>query len=417
MRRWNSQWNNIQIIAVLAGLLVLLVGASWLVFSGVLSGNQEASDTGQPNVSESDATESAEPSASPTPSQTSAAQQALAGLTPQQKVGQVVMASVPVTGPEPAALAALQQLQLGNVFLKGRAYGGTTEVSAVSARASEAVTIPGSGGIRPFVATDQEGGAVQIMNGPGFSEIPAAIQQGGVSSEQLRAQAAGWGGELALVGVNVNFAPTLDTVPSAAFAPRNAPIGAFGRQYGYRPEVVSAAGGAVAKGFADAGVAPTIKHFPGLGRVTGNTDTVSGVVDSQTQADDPYLLPFRNAIAAGTRWVMMSNASYPQLDAQNIAPFSPAIMGQLLRQDLGFDGIVVSDDMCDAVQLSPYAPATRAADFIAAGGTMALCTNPAVLPAFYQGVLDRAAADPVFAKTLDEAVLKVLESKAQSGLL
>lgn len=114
---------------------------------------------------------------------------------------------------------------------------------------------------------------------------------------------------------------------------------------------------------------------------------------------------------------MISNAAYPHIDTRNIAPFSPVVIEQMLRQDLGFEGIVVSDDICDAVQLSPYPLAARGADFIAAGGTIALCTNPASLPALVGGIVDRATEDPAFAAKLDQAAAKALEIKAQSGLL
>jgi beta-N-acetylhexosaminidase len=168
---------------------------------------------------------------------------------------------------------------------------------------------------------------------------------------------------------------------------------------------------------AAAGVAPAVKHFPGLGRVTANTDTSTGVTDAVTGRHDPYIAPFRDAVKSGVHWLMVSNAIYPAIDPDHLAPFSPVIVHDMVRGDLGFDGVIISDDLCDAVQLSPFLPAHRAANFIAAGGTMALCTNQKILPQLYQGVLDRAASDPVFAKQVDAGALKVLDAKAQVKLL
>ncbi|WP_434613416.1 glycoside hydrolase family 3 N-terminal domain-containing protein [Arthrobacter sp. A5] len=357
------------------------------------------------------------PSSAPVSAQLAAAQQRLATMTPEQKVGQVLMVSSPVTGADAAALTALTSYHVGNVFLKGRGYDGTAAVAGVVASLKAQVSAQSTAGVSQFIATDQEGGMVQIMNGPGFSAMPAAIDQGALDPVQLRADARLWGSQLAGAGINVNFAPVLDTVPSAGFAPANAPIGHFGRQYGFTPEAVSAHGTAFANGMADGGVAAVAKHFPGLGRVTANTDTSSGVVDGTTVRNDPFIAPFRDAVRSGVRWMMISNADYPAIDPARMAPFSSVIMDGMVRGDLGFSGIIVSDDICDAVQLSPVAPRDRGAGFIAAGGTMALCTNQTILPQLYHGMLDRQAADPAFAAMVDAAALKVLEVKAESGLL
>ena len=100
----------------------------------------------------------------------------------------------------------------------------------------------------------------------------------------------------------------LDTVPGAAAAAGNPPIGAFGREYGYVPEEVARHATAFARGMADAGVVTSAKHFPGLGRVRANPDVSAGVTDPVTGPHGPSLAPFRTAIAAGVPAVMMSTA-------------------------------------------------------------------------------------------------------------
>lgn len=334
-----------------------------------------------------------------------------------QKVGQLLMVSSPVADPDAATLVDLTTYHVGNVFLKGRSHQGTAAAAAVVARLKAQVNTHSTAGVRQFIATDQEGGMVQILNGPGFSDIPSALDQGALAPAELRADARIWGAQLARAGVNVNLAPVLDTVPSPTFAPSNAPIGLYDREYGFTPDVVSSHGVAFAQGMAAAGVAAVPKHFPGLGRVTANTDLSTGVTDNQTVRNDPYVAPFRAAVDAGVGWMMVSNAVYPAIDPAHIAPFSPVVLKSMIRGDLGFTGIIITDDICDAVQLSPFAPERRAADFVAAGGTMALCTNQAILPRLYAGLLQRASADPGFAAEVNAAALKVLEAKADSGLL
>ena len=161
----------------------------------------------------------------------------------------------------------------------------------------------------------------------------------------------------------------------------------------------------------EAGVDPVVKHFPGLGRVTQNTDVASGVTDTETTRQDPYLQPFRDAIEAGNDWVMVSNAYYSRIDAKNIAPFSPAIMEGMLREELGFEGIIVSDDVCEAHQLSPWGVGERAVRFFEAGGTMLLCVDTAKTATMAEALAAKARKDPGFAGRIDQAALRVLNAK------
>ncbi|WP_229866511.1 glycoside hydrolase family 3 N-terminal domain-containing protein [Sinomonas cellulolyticus] len=385
---------------------------------GVTPGTAPASPSGSPSATAT-ATTAGAPAPSSAPGSAAPASRAatlLASMSLEQRAGQVMMVGSPVAGPDAAVRDAVGRLHVGNVFLKGRTTAGANAVAGVVA-ALKGEAVRGSGGAAPFVATDQEGGQVQILRGPGFSEMPTALAQGSMDAGALRASAAAWGRELAAAGVNVNLAPVMDTVPSAAFAPQNAPIGRFQREFGYSPQTVSAHGIAFAHGMADAGVAAVPKHFPGLGRVTANTDTAAGVADGTTGRHDPYVAPFADAVRAGVQWMMISNARYPAIDPENDAVFSPTVIGGMLRGDLGFRGIVVSDDVCDAVQLSSTAPEQRGVGFLAAGGTMVLCTNAQTAPRLWQGMVDRARSDPAFARTLNAAALAVLEAKDRAGLL
>lgn len=108
-----------------------------------------------------------------------------------------------------------------------------------------------------------------------------------------------------------------------------------------------------------AGVITTVKHFPGLGRVRGNTDDTSGVTDGQTTSADPYLLPFTVGASAGASWLMVSSAIYTQIDAHTPAVFSPTIVQGLARDRLGFGGLIVSDDLGVAVQVAYLDPGAR----------------------------------------------------------
>ncbi|MCP2047458.1 UNVERIFIED_ORG: beta-N-acetylhexosaminidase [Paenarthrobacter nicotinovorans] len=361
----------------------------------------------------SPATSAAPTSATPSPGAEapSPAEQQLAALSLEQRVGQLFMVAAKATGAEPGTMEALKKYHAGNVYLSGRSKAGTSATAAVVSSLTGTVSPATTGGVPLFVATDQEGGFVQVLSGPGFSTIPTALVQASSGAAKIRADATVWGRELLGVGVNVNLAPVLDTVTSPQFAPSNGPIGHFQREYGFAPDTVSELGNAFADGMKDAGVAPVVKHFPGLGRVVPNTDVTSHVRDSTTTRTDPALGPFKAAVAQGAKWVMISNAFYDKIDPANIAPFSPMVLDTMLRGDAGFKGIVLSDDLCSAAQLEAWSDADRALNFFGAGGTMLVCADPASIPAMHQAVVKKAQADPAFRARIDAAALTVLRVK------
>lgn len=371
-----------------------------------------------PSSSAMASTPAASASGSPAPSGTtaaanppSAAEQQLAALSLEQRVGQLFMVAAKATGADPATMAALTKYHAGNVYLSGRSKAGAASAAAVVSSMTSTVSPATTGNLPLFVATDQEGGYVQVLSGPGFSQIPTALVQAASGPAKLRADATTWGKELRSAGVNVNLAPVLDTVTSPGFAPSNAPIGHFQREYGYTPEDTSLLGNSFADGMRDAGVAPVVKHFPGLGKVVPNTDVSSDVRDTATTRNDPALAPFKAAIQSGTQWVMVSNAFYDKIDPANIAPFSPTILDTMLRGDAGFKGIVLSDDLCSAAQLEAWSDADRALNFFSAGGTMLVCADPLSIPAMHQAVVKKAQEDPAFRAKVDAAALTVLRVK------
>ncbi len=336
----------------------------------------------------------------------------LARMSLAQRVGQLFMVAANATGPSAATMSALATEHVGNIYLSGRSAAGTAATAAVVNQVTAAVNATTTGNVKFFVATDQEGGYVQVLSGPGFSSIPTGLAQGALAPATLQSYARTWGSQLGAAGLNMNLAPVLDTVPSAAFAPYNAPIGYYQREYGYTPAAVSSHGNAFVAGMAQAYMIPAVKHFPGLGRVTLNTDTSANVHDTVTTRYDPYLQPFRDAVNAGVLTVMVSSAYYDKIDAANIAPFSTTVMNTMLRGDLGFKGIILSDDLCSAQQLSPWSLQSRALNFFNAGGSMLLCADPTDIPTMYQTVLSTAQGSPAFAATVNAAALKVLTVKA-----
>jgi beta-N-acetylhexosaminidase len=328
--------------------------------------------------------------------------------------GQVMLVGTPVD--DPAAIEEIIRVYgIGGVFLSGRSVRSSAALGKDIA-ALQRIGTAASGGVRLLVALDQEGGEVQTLKGTDFPLIPTAQTAGRLSRGALAAQTEQWAGRLAAIGVNLDLAPVADTVP-ASLGTGNPPIGAFHRQYGSDPAAVAAAITTVVPAIQSTGVITTLKHFPGLGRVHANTDTSAGAVDSQTTVDDPYLAPFRAGIAAGTGAVMIASASYPNLDPATIATFSRAVVTGLLRDRLGFKGLIASDALGGAAAVQSVATSQRAVRFVEAGGDLALSVQQNKAVTMIGGLVAAAQASPAFAAQLTAAATQVLRTKCAAGLL
>ncbi|MFI2642424.1 glycoside hydrolase family 3 N-terminal domain-containing protein [Streptomyces sp. NPDC018610] len=355
-------------------------------------------------------------SAAASPTAATCTDRYLSGMTTAQRVGQLIMGGLPATGPSQDQLRTLRNNHVGAVMLTGRSTAGTTATrKVVDGFRGQADQIDGRK-VGYLVATDQEGGRVQVLNGPGFSAMPSGQTQGSWPTATLRARAAEWAKELKSAGVDLNLAPVADVVP-ASLGTRNIPIGSFQREYGHTADTVTSHTGAFAAGFAQSGVMTTFKHFPGLGQVIGNTDTTANVVDSVTTASSSSLAPFRAGIQAGAPFVMISSATYTKIDPKHLAAFSPTVVDHLLRGQFGFKGVVISDDLGNAVAVRSFSPGQRAVNFIAAGGDMILTVRPSTIPAMTQALQTRVQQDASFRAKVDAGVRRVLDAKRDAGLL
>jgi beta-N-acetylhexosaminidase len=386
--------------------------AGTLLISLMVACTSTASGGGQAARTQSSPPSSAPPgSDQQTPPRDAGVEDAIAGLDRRQQVAQLFVVGVPLQDLSRGD-ALVQEEGVGGVFLRGRSQASVAELATITTH--WAAIAPGP---LPWVAADQEGGAVQTLSGPGFARLAPAVEQGRLPAEQLTALADDLGSSLRGAGVNLDLAPVVDVVPPGSQA-RNAPIGAFGREYGSAPNVVLTAAGTIVKGLAAHGVTATLKHFPGLGRVQTNTDTTAHVTDDVTTRYDDGVALFGALAGSPTHpFVMMSTATYTQIDATACAAFSPIVITDLLRGVLGFDGVVVSDDLGHAMAVQDVEVGDRAVRFLAAGGTLVLTVEPATLPRMLDAVLARDAADPAFAALVDGAVRTALQAKARAGLL
>jgi beta-N-acetylhexosaminidase len=336
-------------------------------------------------------------------------------MTEAQRVGQLFLVGI-AGNPIAEVAQAVTTYHFGSLLFGTDTTAGVTGVRRVTREIQALTSSYATAGVRFFIAANQEGGEVQNLQGPGFAQIPPALDQGQLTPGDLQQQAADWGRELKSAGVNLNLAPVMDVVPPGTAA-ENQPIGALQREFGDTPAIVADHGVAFIRGMRQAGVATTAKHFPGLGRVGGNTDFTSGVVDTVTTPDDPYLKTFQAAIDAGVPLVMVALATYTRIDPRHLAAFSSQVMRVMLRQKMHFRGVVISDDLGVAAAVADIPPTARGIDFLAAGGDMITSESLTVAVQMDAAILERVALDPAFRAEVNSAVRYVLSAKQAYHLL
>lgn len=394
-------------------LAVALAGAAAVVLAGCADGSPTAApSTTAASSTPAPASTSATPTPTPTPS---CVDTTIEALDEGQRIGQLLMVGFDTNAALDSLDDEIRSDHVGNVIYLG-GWDGAEKVRTTSEHLQDLVSRKATGGIGLMIAADQEGGEVHQLRGEGFTRPPEAVEQAQMSRSALVKAATGWAEELKAVGVNVNLAPVTDTVP-ADLGTGNEPIGKYGREYGSDPEVVEKASTAFIEGMLDGGVEATVKHFPGLGRIRNNTDFNStGITDDETTADDPYLEPFEAGVEAGAGLVMVSSANYSKLDEGVPAMFSKKIVTDLLREKLGYDGVVITDDV-NAESVAATPPAERAVKFIEAGGDIVLTGDASVAPEMVEAIAEKADDDPEFAALVDASVQRVVELKDRMGLL
>jgi beta-N-acetylhexosaminidase len=252
-----------------------------------------------------------------------------------------------------------------------------------------------------IVCVDQEGGEVRTLS---WAE-PDGTAGDQEAAGTVRDDALNAARDLKAAGVNVTLAPVADvpSVDGAALA---------GRAFSRDPEEAARAVTEAIGGWHDGGVATTVKHFPGLGGATVNTDDGPATIKRSRAEMEADLAPFKAAIAAGTEYVMAGHATYPALDGLHIASQSPAIIDGLLRRDLGFEGVVMTDSLeAAAVQAVGHVEEAAVAS-AQAGVDVILTTGRGSYIRVYRALLARARQDAGFRGRVRASATRVLAAQS-----
>lgn len=281
-------------------------------------------------------------------------------------VGPLFMVGIPGARLDQETRELVRKLRVGGIILFARNLEDPEQVWELTRDLQQEAR--DSGDLPLLIAVDQEGGMVQRLKVP-FTLIPAARELGlSSTATQVEALARTVGRELALVGINMNMAPVLDVA-------RNQLCPLWERSFGSDPEKVATFGEAVIRGFLQEKVLPVAKHFPGLGDTSVDSHQVLPTAQNPDQERATDLHPFRRAVAAGVPVIMSAHLHVPAWDDRP-ATLSLVALKDWLRQRLGYQGVIVTDDLEMGAIAGAAAVPDAAGQALAAGADLLLVCSP-----------------------------------------
>lgn len=328
-------------------------------------------------------------------------------LTLKEKIGQLFMCGFEGYEPTEGIERLVKEYGLGGIIYFRRNLKDAMQVKGLSRKLQAASSLP------LFVAIDQEGGMVVRLE-EGVTVMPGAMAQGAAADEALTREAAELSGaELRNIGINMNFAPCLDVNNN----PLNPVIGV--RSYGEDPALASLLGLAAIEGYKAGGVSAVAKHFPGHGDTSTDSHQELPVVPHGVdRLNEVELVPFRAAIAQGVDAIMTAHVVFPAFEPDEVpATLSRKILTGLLRDQLGFGGVIVTDCLEMNAISETIGVARGSVEAIKAGADLVLVSHRlerqiAALEAVHEAVMTGEIPE----SRIDEAARRIWTLKQLRGL-
>ena len=330
----------------------------------------------------------------------------VANMSDADKVGQLMMIGIHGKSLNDDAKFMLNEYRVGGIILFDRNMESKDQVKTLITDINKAGK---SAGLTPlFLGIDQEGGAVARMDDK-LIKVPPAEEVGKEPVEQAAALAREVGTELKELGFNINFAPVADLGLT------------YGRSYSTNPDEVVRYASAVGKSYDEAGLWYSYKHFPGIGKtdVDLHADTSIVPVSKETllSEDTKVFVDLIKQSKPNTYTIMVSHAMYPQIDPDHPASLSKAIITDWLRKDMGYNGVVVTDDMDMGALAKHYTFGDMAVQSILAGSDILLvCHEYEHMQEAYNGLMKAVKDGRISKERLDESVKRILLMKMSRGM-
>lgn len=325
----------------------------------------------------------------------------VANMSDADKVGQLLMIGIHGKTLNDDAKFMLNEYRVGGIILFDRNMESKDQVKSLITDINKTGK---SAGLTPlFIGIDQEGGAVARMEDQ-LIKVPPAEELGKEPIEQAVSLAKQSGTELKDLGFNINFAPVADLGLT------------YGRSFSTNPDDVVRYASAVGKAYDEAGLWYSYKHFPGIGKtdVDLHADTSVVPVSKETllNEDTKVFVDLIKQSKPNTYAIMVSHAMYPQIDADHPSSLSKAIITDWLRKDMGYNGVVVTDDMDMGALAKHYTFGDMAVQSILAGSDILLvCHEYEHMQEAYNGLMKAVKDGRISKERLDESVKRILLMK------
>ena len=330
----------------------------------------------------------------------------VANMSDADKVGQLLMIGIHGKTLNDDAKFMLNEYRVGGIILFDRNMESKDQVKSLITDINKNSK---SAGLTPlFIGIDQEGGAVARMEDQ-LIKVPPAEEVGKESVEQTASLAKQVGTELKDLGFNINFAPVADLGLT------------YGRSFSTNPDEVVRYASAVGKSYEEAGLWYSYKHFPGIGKtdVDLHADTSVVPVSKETllNEDTKVFVDLIKQSKPNTYAIMVSHAMYPQIDPDHPSSLSKVIITDWLRKDMGYNGVVVTDDMDMGALAKHYTFGDMAVQSILAGSDILLvCHEYEHMQEAYNGLMKAVKDGRISKERLDESVKRILLMKMSRGL-
>lgn len=328
----------------------------------------------------------------------------IAEMTLDEKIGQLLFFGFQGTVLDKPTMDVIGKWKPGGLIVMGENVKSADQLLALVNSLKDQNS---KSGIPAFISVDEEGGRVSRMP-PELKNMPSARTIGKTGSADIAKSVGGMlAEEVKAYGFNMDFAPVLDIWSN----PKNTVIG--DRALGTDPDTVGRLGVQVMKGIASSGVVPVVKHFPGHGDTTADSHKELPVSNSGLERLESFeLKPFVEAVRDGADAVMIAHILLPKVDAENPASLSRTFITDILRKKIGFNGVVITDDMTMAAISKNYGMAEAALKSFKAGSDMILVVHgyndeAAVAEALKNAVLN----GEISGDRLDQSVYRILKLK------
>ena len=322
-------------------------------------------------------------------------------MTLEEKVGQLLIVGFEGIELNDITREYIEELGVGGLIFFTRNIESKEQVTTLVQDINDISDIP------LFLAIDEEGGKVSRLPRE-FIKLPDAIDIGNTEDYDLAFE---YGKLLAnrvkSLGLNLNFAPVMDIHSN----PSNPVIGK--RAFGTRPEIVSEMGIQLANGIRSVNIIPSIKHFPGHGDTSTDSHMELPIIDKTIDELREFeLIPFKKAIKEDIEMIMSAHILIPSIDEEYPATLSKKLLADILREEMGYEGVIISDDMTMSAIIDNYSLEEASIDFLQAGGDIILICHGVENPSLvFDKIMENIESKELTVEEIDEKVYRILELK------